>query len=201
MSFPMRARTASTLLLSSLPLLGCSYGIKHIDMSQTSSPVWTEITTVPRSSASLDRQDLATLPQGNVPQIAILPLSPQGKGISESDAVIITDALSDALMRTRNFHVMERQQIDMILKEQSFEGSGACDASECAVKVGRLLGIQQIIVGSIGKLGNSHVLSLRRVDVKTGEILSSSTRNQRGAIEDLLQDGIPEAISDLQREP
>jgi TolB-like protein len=200
MQHPSLTSTAFVLSLSAFPLIGCSYGLKHIELSQTSSPAWTEV-SAPKQQAPQNDPSLNELPANrSAPQIAILPLSPQGKGISESDAIIITDALSDALMRTRNFHVMERQQIDMILKEQSFESSGACDASECAVRVGRLLGIQQIVVGSIGKLGGSHILSLRRVDVKTGEILSSSTRNQRGAIEDLLQDGIPEAIEDLQKE-
>lgn len=130
-----------------------------------------------------------------VPQLAVLPLSPHG--IDSSDAAILTDALSDAFLRTGTVRILERQQMNEILKEQGFEQSGACDGSECAVKAGQLLGIDQIVVGSIGKLGSSYVLSLRRVDVGTGEILASSSRDQSGAINELLHGIVPDAVSDL----
>ena len=130
-----------------------------------------------------------------VPQLAVMPLSPHG--VDSSDAAVLTDALSDAFLRTGAVRILERQRMDAILKEQGFEGSGACDGSECAVKAGQLLGIDQIVVGSIGKLGSSYVLSLRRVDVGTGQILASSSRNQRGALDELLDGAVVEAVADL----
>lgn len=131
----------------------------------------------------------------NPPQIAVLPLSPHG--IDSSDASIITDAISNSLVSLKTVRVMERQQINTILNEQGFEESGACDASECAIKAGKLLGIEQIIVGSIGKLGNSYVLNLRRVDIASGEVISTSMQQQNGEIEGVLQNAIPKSISDL----
>ncbi len=130
---------------------------------------------------------LATVPLAlwaKTPQLAILPLS--SHGVDSSSAAVLAEALSDAFLRTGKVRVMERQQIDQILKEQGFEQSGACDASECAVRVGQLLGIDQIVVGSIGKLGKSYVLSLRRVDVGTGMVISTSSRNKSGDIDDIL---------------
>lgn len=129
-----------------------------------------------------------------VPQLAVLPLS--SHGVDSSSAAVLAESISDAFLRTGKVRVMERQQINLILKEQGFEKSGACDASECAVKMGQLLGIDQIVLGSIGKLGKSYVLSLRRVDVGTGKILSTSSRNKSGAIDDLL-DVIDNSVEDL----
>ena len=140
---------------------------------------------------------LATVPLAlwaGAPQLAILPLSPHG--VDSSSAAVLGESLSDAFLRTGKVRVMERQQIEDVLKEQGFEKSGACDASECAVKVGQILGIDQIVVGSIGKLGKSFVLSLRRVDVGTGKVIATSSRNKSGAIDDLL-DVIDNSVQDL----
>lgn len=133
------------------------------------------------------------------PQIAIMPLACHG--IDSSDAAIITDALVNGYLRTNTANVMERQQINSILTEQGFEQAASCDASECAVKVGKLLGIQQIIVGSVGKLGNSYMLNLRRVDVSTGQLISSSSRSHKGVIDEALPGLIGDAVLDLSGTP
>ena len=65
---------------------------------------------------------------------------------------------------------MERGQMERILHEQGFQNSGVCDASECIVQVGQLLGIDKMVVGSIGQLGSSWVINLRLVDIKSGAI-------------------------------
>jgi hypothetical protein len=117
--------------------------------------------------------------------------------VDSTDAAVLTDAISDAIQASGTVQILERVKMDQVLQEQGFEQSGACDAADCAVKVGRLLGIDQIVVGSIGHLGSSFVLGLRRVDVKTGEVLFSSSRSHRGDIETLLGGVIPQAVADL----
>lgn len=126
---------------------------------------------------------------------ALLPL--QGKSVTQDDADILTDALINELSRTGSFQMMERSQMDQVLKEQGFQQSGACDQGQCAVEMGRLLGIQTMMTGSIGKLGDTYVLSTRMVDVKTGAILKSSSRNLKGSISDCLSDLLPAVARDL----
>lgn len=126
---------------------------------------------------------------------ALLPL--QGKSIPQDEADILTDALINELSKTGSFQMMERSQMDQVLKEQGFQQSGACDQGQCAVEMGRLLGIQSMMTGSIGKLGNTYVLSTRMVDVKTGTIVKSTSRNLKGSISDCLEDLLPEVAKDL----
>ena len=45
-----------------------------------------------------------------------------------------------------------------MLKEQGFQQSG-CVSSECAVEAGKLLGVDQIVTGSIGKIGSYYTVS------------------------------------------
>lgn len=128
-------------------------------------------------------------------QIAIMPLA--WHGIDSSEAAIVTDALVNRYLRATSADLMERQQISSILTEQGFEQSGACDASECAVRAGKLLGIRQIVVGSVGRLGSSYVLNLRRVDVSSGRLLASSSQTRKGAIDEVLQGLVDGSVAEL----
>lgn len=126
--------------------------------------------------------------------IAVTPL--QAKGVSESDASVLTESLSDELLQSGSVRVMERSQMDKILTEQGFQ-QAACDTSECALQMGRLLGIERILVGTVGKVGGTYSVSVRMVDVTTGEVLSSSRRNAKGAIDDVLVTLMPQLARDL----
>ena len=52
-----------------------------------------------------------------------------------------------------------------VLKEQGFQQS-CCTSNECVVEVGQLLGVQQMISGSIGKVGDIFTVSVRIIDIK-----------------------------------
>lgn len=64
----------------------------------------------------------------------------------------IADLLVDRLVRGGAFSVIERKAIDKIMAEQNFSNSDRADASSAA-KIGRLLGVQAIIIGSITQFG------------------------------------------------
>lgn len=64
----------------------------------------------------------------------------------------IADLLVDKLVRGGAFSVIERKAIDKIMSEQNFSNSDRADASSAA-KIGRLLGVQAIIIGSITQFG------------------------------------------------
>ncbi len=131
----------------------------------------------------------------SVPQVAVLPF--EAGTISVSDSRILQDALATEILGSGQARVLERAQVDKILAEQGFQESGACDRSDCAVKAGQMLGIDRVVVGSVGRLGTTWVLSARLVDVASGEVLKSSTRKQDGPIEALLAKTIPQVRVDL----
>src|SRR2546430_7140919 len=56
--------------------------------------------------------------------------------------------LVSELVRNGTYTVMERAQVDRILSEQNFQQDARTDASSAA-KLGRLLGVDAIIMGSI----------------------------------------------------
>ena len=128
--------------------------------------------------------------------ITIAVLEFEGKGVSQSEASILTDRFRDELFNTGSYNVLERAMMDDILKEQGFQQTG-CATSECAVEVGNMLGVQQMVGGSIGKVGNIYTVSARIIDVETGKVLKSANYDHKGDIGQLLIKGMKYLAYDL----
>ena len=113
--------------------------------------------------------------------ITIAVLEFEGQGVSQSETKTLTDRLRDEIFNTGIYIVLARGEMDEVLKEQGFQQTG-CVTSECAVEVGNMLGVQQMIGGSIGKVGNIYTVSARVIDVQTGEVLKSANYDHIGDI-------------------
>jgi curli biogenesis system outer membrane secretion channel CsgG len=60
----------------------------------------------------------------------------------------VSDILVNKLVQGGNYKVIERSKLDAVLKEQDLGASGRVDASTAA-QIGRILGVDAVIVGSI----------------------------------------------------
>jgi curli biogenesis system outer membrane secretion channel CsgG len=65
----------------------------------------------------------------------------------------ITDLLVTYLVKDGSYSVIERKALDKILAEQNFSNSDRADANSAA-KIGKMLGVDAIIVGSVTQFGN-----------------------------------------------
>ena len=117
----------------------------------------------------------------------------------------ITDLMVQKLVQDGQYRVIERAALDKILAEQNFSNSDRADATSAA-KIGKILGVDAIILGSITKFGRDDKkvggvaggrsgltgliagagkkdskaevsITARMVNTSTGEILASVTGN------------------------
>lgn len=139
---------------------------------------------------------LAAFPAGKI-SLAVSDLA--ARGINESEAAVISEQLRVEFTRAEQIRLIERSQMKEILKEQGFQQSG-CTNEECAVEVGQLLGVKNIVIGSIGMAGSYTVLAVRIIDVGTGEIVVNKSVRTRGGIDKVLETGVREAADMLQKE-
>jgi len=65
----------------------------------------------------------------------------------------ITNLLVTGLVKDGNFSVIERSALDKVLNEQNFSNSNRADPNSAA-RIGKLLGVDAIIVGTITEFGN-----------------------------------------------
>ena len=86
----------------------------------------------------------------------------------------LTEMLITALIQDDKFSVMERVQLEKILTEQSLGQSGAIDA-ETAVEVGKLSGLEAVVIGSISQLKTAIEADARLIEVETGKALAAAS--------------------------
>ena len=129
-------------------------------------------------------------------QTTIAVVDFEAKGVSNDEASALSDRLRNELTEFGEYTVVERSQMEEVLKEQGFQQSG-CVSNECAIEVGELVGVQQIVVGSISRVGDVMSVSARIVSVETGTVLTAASYDHEGKIGDLLKTGMNRVALDL----
>jgi len=124
--------------------------------------------------------------------LAVLQFEP--RNISTAEAVILSDRLRAELVATNHFNVLEREQMDKILREQKLQLTGACSDASCLVKVGQLMAVTKMMGGTISKIGNTYTVQARVIDVEKGVIETEVSQDFTGTIEDLQQWGMRKVV-------
>ena len=102
-------------------------------------------------------------------QISVAVIDLKNVGLEEHFSTLLTDALRAEMFKYEKFKVMNRENMQEIMGEQVFQASGVCDDNACYVEMGEVLGVEKIVAGSIGKLGNTYSLTIKMIDVETSE--------------------------------
>jgi TolB-like protein len=125
--------------------------------------------------------------QSEIVSLAVSDLAAQG--VKESEAAVISEQLRVELMKSPRIRLIERTQMQEILKELGFQKSG-CTNDACAVEVGQLLGVKKIIVGSVGIAGSYTILSARVIDVAIGLVVVNESIRTKGGIDETIEKGV-----------
>jgi curli biogenesis system outer membrane secretion channel CsgG len=90
----------------------------------------------------------------------------------------IADILVDRLVSDGVYSVIERKELDKILNEQNFANSDRADASTAA-KIGRVLGVDAIVIGSITQFGRDD----KKTDIGGGAVTRGLGRFGIGGVQ------------------
>jgi len=122
-------------------------------------------------------------------RIAVLDLKP--KRVSKMMSNAVSDLIRSEMVKSGYFTVLERGQMNEILKEQGFQQTGCTDSS-CAVQIGKIVSARKILIGEINRLRNTYLITIRIVDVEKG--VSEYSAKEKALGEDNL-DTASEAIT------
>jgi hypothetical protein len=114
-------------------------------------------------------------------KIATLQL--EGSGVPAEMVETATILVPTEVRRARpDAQVMSADDVrSLLLHQKSKVVAGACGNESCMFDLGGALGADEIVAGRLGRLGDTWVLELRRVDVKKVRSLGSATRAVRSA--------------------
>ena len=127
----------------------------------------------------------AILAQSNQAKSTAAVLDFEGSGITNQEAQVLTQRLGSELVNTNVMIMVERNQMSEIMGEQGFQQSG-CTTAECAAEIGALLGVQKMITGSFGKIGNTYTIEARMFSVESGQTEKSVSKTYKGEVDGLL---------------
>ena len=91
----------------------------------------------------------------------------------DGNIAMMTDLLIHELVKSGDVTVVERKRLDKIMAEYAFQSSPFVDI-KTAKKLGKGLGADCIIVGTVAALGCPLYITARMVDVEKGTILHSA---------------------------
>lgn len=118
-------------------------------------------------------------------------------GSTREQGAVLTNQLRSELLKTGRYTMVNRSQLDKILDEQALQQQ-VCIEAECAVKVGRVLGVRRIVTGSVTKVTDTlWQISTTLTNVETAEILRQEVVNHAGDFASLFLSGMASVAKKL----
>lgn len=106
--------------------------------------------------------------------LAVLPFSVNAKGQeAQQMGDVLAESVSVRLVNTKIVRVIERAQLEQLVKEAAISQTGLMD-EKTVQSVGKLIGAKYLVVGNVIVIENALQVTGRVLDVKTGEILIAS---------------------------
>ncbi len=94
------------------------------------------------------------------------------KGEVSDACLAFQDNLIDALVNRNRFRMIERDKLDIILREQEFSRTRLFDRNT-AIKAGKLVAARSVITGDIIETRNGIEIVSRMIDTETSEIMAT----------------------------
>jgi TolB-like protein len=135
------------------------------------SPEKTEPVIAPMEEISPTREIASTEIVGDRMSVAVLPFDSKGLG-SELGSIDLLDKLITGFVNINRFKVIERALLEKILEEQKLGMSGVLDASTAA-EIGKGIGVDAVIVGSVTRANNALSIDARLIDTETAAIITA----------------------------
>jgi hypothetical protein len=90
------------------------------------------------------------------------------------EAAFYLNELTLQFVNSKNYTIVDRSNIDSVLKEQNFQMSGYVD-DDAMVSIGKFIGAQVVITGTISGAGPQKRMVIKAINVLTSEILSMAS--------------------------
>ena len=115
--------------------------------------------------------------------VAVLDFSP--RGISNLEAQTLTDRFATEINKTGAAILVDRNVVNEVMQEQGYT-QAECSSEECAAEVGAMLGVQFMISGAIGKLGETYTIDAKMFEVATGAAEKTINTTYSGQVDGLI---------------
>lgn len=121
-----------------------------------------------------------------LPQVAVLDTI-LSAGMDPAVRSPVTDKIVEELVKCGKYKVLDRANVAQVLREKEFQLSSGLVGSEEIRRAGEYLGADLVVVASASRVGSTHVITVKMIDVLSGEITAQASEEMKGTIDVLLQ--------------
>ena len=143
-----------------------------------------------------------------LPKIAVMDVTLRGGVPATVGQVLSDDIVAEVRKRRQRSQVISAEEIRSMLSvvgEKQKLGCGGNKDVQCLAEIGGALGADQMVNGTIGRLGSTYVFSLKVVDVPHARVLTSASVNLETKEDDQLLSAaarlVAQIFPDVQRAP
>ena len=111
---------------------------------------------------------------------AVLP-----EGMEKQVAIGVTEKISEELVSSGKYTVLDRTTVGQSLKEIEFQMSGIvsdADIKKAGEQLNSRLGAAYVVVARVSQLANTFFVSAKLIDIKTGEITAQASYESEGNV-------------------
>lgn len=128
-------------------------------------------------------------------KVGALPLA-AGANVDAKTAAALSEALAGELARVPGTEVITQAQMKSLLDLEAQKQLAGCSDDSCMAQIGAALGVDELIGGSVAKVGESWLVGLRKVDVKSAGSRLADRRLKGGTLDDVL-DALPGLVAEV----
>ena len=121
-----------------------------------------------------------------LPHVAVLDTI-LAAGMDPTAAIPVTDKIVEELVNSGKYTVLDRTNVDQILREKEFQLSSGIVRNEEIRQAGEYLGADYVVLANVSRVGSTYVISAKMIDVVTGEIAAQASTEKQGKIDVLLE--------------
>ncbi len=132
--------------------------------------------------------------EDNKIRIVVFDLDVNSSDVNKSEAITLSEYLRDEFINAGAFEVVSRKQLNKLMEEYKFQATGLTSESN-AVVLGKLLNVKRGVIGTIGKFGDTLLISLKLFDLESGKYITAE--NIKDKTKEAILDKISQAVKVL----
>ena len=100
--------------------------------------------------------------------------------LSPEQRALVTAAIVAELRKLKRVSTMGMDEIQAMLTMEEQKQLMGCDDQSCLAEIAGALGADKLVVGSVGRMGDSSVFNLKRIDMQSSAAEGTVTRRMTG---------------------
>jgi TolB-like protein len=113
-----------------------------------------------------------------LPKIAVLDAQIPAT-MDKSVVVPITDKIAEELVHSNQYEVLDRANVEQVLKEKEFQVSGMVQDSDIK-QAGKYLGADFVVVARVSLIENTYFISAKMINVESGAVTAQVSDQEEG---------------------